>query len=135
MAIITPQPVLMSASTLLIGTDNYELAVNSAQLVPTTPMQQYKGIGGGVINLTGVPSWVLNLEYAQDLATAKSLSQILLANVGKTLAFTIRPVSGGTGYSGTVVAVPGPVGGAVDAVLTGSVSLPVNGQPVAAAAA
>lgn len=135
MAQIAPQPVLMSSAVLTLGTDNYELAVSSAELAPTTPTQQFKGIGGGIINLAGVPSWMLNLAYAQDFATAKSLSQILLANVGKTLAFTIRPVSGGIGYSGTVLVVPGSVGGAVDTVLAGSVSLAVNGQPTQVAAA
>jgi hypothetical protein len=135
MAVIAPQPVLMSAAVLVLGTDNYELAVSSAQLVPTTPTQAFKGIGGGVINIAGVPTWVLNLNYAQDIATAKSLSQILLTNVGKALPFTLRPVAGGPGYSGSVLAVPGPIGGDVDAVLTGTAALPVNGQPTQVAAA
>ncbi|WIA98030.1 hypothetical protein [Curtobacterium sp. MCBA15_004] len=135
MAQITTQPILMNAAVLLLGTDNYELTVSSAELAPTTPMQQFKGVGGSVVPIVGTPSWLLNLAYAQDFATAKSLATYLLQNAGKVVPFTLRPVSGGPGYSGNVMCLPGSIGGAVDAIASSSVSLPVSGQPTAAAAA
>ncbi len=135
MAQIAPQPILMSTAVLQIGTDNYELAVSSAELAPTTPMQQFKGVGGNVVAVVGAPTWLLNLTYAQDHANAKGLSLYLLTNAGKTVPFSLRPAAGGPGYTGQVVCLPGAIGGAVDAIASGSVSLPVSGQPVGVPAA
>lgn len=129
MPTIVPKPVLMSAAVLELGDDNYELVVSSAELAPTTPTQQFKGIGGSIVNVVGKASWMLNLAYAQDFATAGSLSRFLLEHAGEEVPFTLTPVADGPGYSGKVLALPGSIGGAVDTVLAGSVSLPVNGQP------
>jgi hypothetical protein len=138
MAAIALAPIVLNAATLSlvlkgVGTaDNYEGSVSSAVFNPTTTTVAFKGIGGGVVNVAGAASWVLDMDYAQDWATAKSLAQFLFDNAGKVATAVLKPTSGGAGFTADVVLVAGPAGGAADALATGSVSLGVNGQPVKA---
>ena len=135
MAQIALTPVILNDIDLVIGADNYEVSVSKAEIVPTTPTVTWKGMTPTAIQqLAGAATWMLNLDYAQDHATASSLSQYLLANAGTIKTIKLKPKKPATGtaptYTIDALIVPGPIGGALDQVATGSVSLPCNGQPV-----
>jgi hypothetical protein len=135
MATIVPVPIVLNDIVLVIGTDNYEAAVSRAELVPTTPKVRWKGMTPTANTaLVGTPTWIMNLDFAQDHVTANSVSQYLLANVGQSKTVTLKPKKPATGtapmYTIDVVIEPGPIGGAVDELAVGSVSLECNGQPV-----
>lgn len=135
MAVITPDPIILNNVDLVIGTDNYEVTVSRVEFVPTTPTVQWRGMTPtATFNFAGATTWVANIDYPQDWATTNSLSQYLEANKGtvKTIKFKPKKPAAGTAALITVdvLIVPGPIGGAVDTVAVGSVSLPCNGQPV-----
>lgn len=135
MASITPVPIVLNDIVFTIAADNYEAAVSKAELVPTTPIASWKGMTPTAnFQLPGTTEWVLNLDFAQDHATANSLSQYLLANNGQKKTVTIKPKKPATGtaplYTIDATMIPGTIGGQVDAVAVASVSLPCSGQPV-----
>lgn len=135
MAQIAITPVVLNDIDLIIGADNYEVSVSKVELVPTTPTVTWKGMTPTAVQqLAGTPTWVLNIDYAQDHATASSLSQYLLTNAGTVKTIKLKPKKAATGtvptYTVDALIVPGPIGGSLDQVATGSVSLNCNGQPV-----
>lgn len=119
------------AGTISIGTDEYTAAIDSATLTPTTPTTTINDIGGGVTPVVGVPVWALALSVVQDLTTANSLSQYLIANVGQTKTVTYKPQAGTSSktFTVSVVIVPAAIGGAGGSVAKSTVTLPVAGQP------
>jgi hypothetical protein len=132
---IAPVPFTIGNCKLTIEDDDYEASVSAAELVPTVPSASFKGLTpAAVYNLSGVPTWVLNLTLAQDWATAESLSNMLLANQGQTKDIVLTPLAGGPGFAVTAILVPTNIGGAGDATAVSQVSLPVNGQPIKQAA-
>lgn len=135
---IAPKPLLLLDITLSVGTDDYAASVNRALLTPTTATAKWKGMrAGSAVNLAGEPDWVLDLSYAQDFETVKSLSLYLLENHGQTKEFTLAPKRGGKAYKVKALCLAGPIGGDLGAQnpATGTVQLPVDGQPVPVAAA
>ncbi len=135
MATIAVEPIILNDIDLKIAADNYEASVNRAELVPTTPTVQWKGMTPAAIkNIAGTPTWMLNVDFAQDHVTASSMSQYLLGNVGTIKTVTLKPKKGAGPtaplYTIDVLILPGPIGGQLDQLATGSVSLPCNGQPV-----
>lgn len=130
MAVITPVPVVFNAATLKIGTHNFELSVSAFRLEPTYPETKFKGIGGNTISGLGTAEWQATLDYPQDWASANALSKFLFDNQGTTQVADITPKTGGPGFRLSLVLKAGPIGGTVDELLTGSVTLPVTGQPV-----
>lgn len=142
MAKIAVKPFVMRDCTMNIkdgATDvgDFEMHVSKLELVPTTSVQVFKGLAPtAVYQDIAAPEWVANTDYAQDWETLNSWSQYLLANVGKkvTMKFTPKNGTGVKAITVTVTLLPGSIGGTVGAFATGSVSLPVDGQPVLAAA-
>lgn len=140
MAVIAAAPIVIKDAIVTVGTDSYEKHVSSAtfQPTPTIPTVQWKSLSPtSQLNDVGALStaWVLVLEYAQDWETTNSLSNYLLTNAGTTKTVTVQPQRG-TGkkaFTATVTIVPGPIGGKVDEVPVGSVSLPLSGAPVSGA--
>ena len=131
---IVVNPIFMGSASLLLGTDGYQAHVSSAVFTPgnNTPVV-WKGLDPtSVFSFGQKATWTLDLEYAQDWETANSLSLYLLANEGDTIAAVLEPVNGGQGYTADVIITPGAIGGAVDTVAVGSVSLGVKGRPAAA---
>lgn len=129
------KPIILNDIDLLLGADNYEAHVAKVELVPTTPTAVWKGMTPSAIkNLVGTPVWVCNIDYAQDHETATGLALFLAANVGVPTVVKFKPKKPATGtaplYTATVIPVPGPIGGVLDSVAVGSVSMPVDGQPV-----
>lgn len=130
MAQITIEPFVMRNVDLTIGTDEYKSHVATVRLVPTTPTVSWGGLDGtSGRTFPGVTTWVAEIGYAQDFATANSLARYLHEHEGETVPFVFKPVSGDPGASADVVIVPGAIGGDINTVATSTVTLPVDGKP------
>lgn len=129
MAVIVPAVIVLNDGVLKIGANNYELSVSRTMLTPTTPKQKFKGIGGNTISKIGTPEWVCDIDYPQDWETANSLSKFLMAEAGETVPAEFTPKAGGDAYEFNLVIEPGQMGGTVDELLAGSITLEVDGQP------
>ena len=131
MPVIAVDPIMMGSAKLTLGANDYEGHVSSAMFTPAnnTPVV-WKGLtASSVFSFGTKATWTLDLEYAQDWETADSLSKYLLANEGTVVAAVFEPVDGGQAYEADVIITPGAIGGAVDSVATGTVSLGVKGKP------
>lgn len=135
MAKKTVQPILLNDIVLRVEEDDYEAHVSRAELVPTTSVVTFKGMTpSSVHQFPTSPTWVLNLDLAQDWAAADSLSNYLFDNAGEIKTFTLAPKSDGPAFAVDAICTPGSIGGAGEAVATSSVSLPASGQPERVAA-
>lgn len=130
MAIVNPVPLYMSNSTLKIAADNYEAAVNSVTITPTTNTTTFKGLTPtAVFKRNDAPDWTAEVQHVQDWETPTSLSNYLLAHAGETVEMVFEPDAGGPSVIVEVVLAPPSIGGAVGAFATSTVSMGVNGQP------
>ena len=120
------------AGTILIGTDGYKAAIESAVLTPTTPTEVIRDIGGGITNVAGAPEWDLTLSIVQDLKTTNSFSQYLITNQGTKKTVVYTPQTGGKGFTITALILAAKVGGAANAAAKSDITLPCDGQPVIA---
>jgi hypothetical protein len=128
---IAVAPIVIKDAIVTIGADDYEKHVSSATFQPsvTQPRVQWQGMSPTAsLNDVGTPvvEWVLVLEYAQDWETLNSLSNYLLTNAGTSKVVKVQPQRGvgKKTFTATVTIVPGPVGGKVNEVPVGSVSMP-----------
>ena len=120
------------AGTILIGTDGYKAAIESAVLTPTTPTEVIRDIGGGITNVAGAPEWDLTLSIMQDLKTTNSHTQYLITNQGTKKTIVYTPLATGKSFTVTVLIIAGAVGGPAKAIAKSSVKLLVDGQPTIA---
>ncbi len=120
------------AGTILIGTDGYKAAIESAVLTPTTPTEVIRDIGGGITNIAGMPVWDLTLSIMQDLKTTNSLTQYLITNQGTKKTIVYTPLATGKSFTVTALIIAGAVGGPANSIAKSSVKLPVDGQPTIA---
>lgn len=134
MAAIAVAPVVLKDVIFQVGTDSYEAHVSSVKFDPQTSPVTWKGLTPtAVFSDAGSAVWTCTIAFAQDWLTANSLSQYLLANAGTQKTVIFKPQGTTTGkpiFTATLVIVPGPIGGDVDAVMTGSVTMGVVGAPV-----
>lgn len=135
MTSIVPVPIVLNDYTCQIAADNYEAGLSKVIMDPTTPVEVFRGgTPSAIFPVAGTTTWKVTLDYAQDHATANSMSQYLQANAGtiKTMIFKPKKASVGTAptYTIDVLIVPGPIGGDVDKIAVGSVTLDAATQPV-----
>lgn len=130
MADISGNPFKIANALLRLGPDNYEALISSAELVPTTATSSWKAINGKPYTTVGKSAWALTITFAQDWATASSLSNKLFSSEGQTLTGIVTPIAGGPGFQVEVVIVAPSIGGAADADAVSTVSLGVNGAPL-----
>lgn len=127
---IAPQPIVLNDILLRIGTDEYEASVKKAQFDPTTPQLVWQGMTpGAIIPLTGEPTWKFTVDYPQDWATANALSAYLHAHRGTQVPVVLEPKAGGRPWTAAIVCEPGPIGGSLNTIAEGSVTMQVVGQP------
>lgn len=130
MAFINVSPFQMTDCLFTVEADNYEAHVSTVVFVPSAPTAEFKGLSPNAVHtFTGSPTWTANLTFAQDWATAGSLSRYLFENAGAEIDVTFEPVKGGPAITATLIATPGSIGGAVDSVAVSTVSLGVVGKP------
>lgn len=131
-------PFTMKDISLVFGPSagtqyEFKTAASSATFTPSFSTVTWTGLGSNQYTDVTTPTWVLDLEYAQDWDTANSLSKYLLDNAGATVDCTFKPKSASAKtVTAKVIINPGPIGGGVNAVATGSVQLGVVGTPTIA---
>lgn len=130
MPTIAVKPFQLSDCLLTVESDNYEAHVSTVEFVPSSTSAQFKGLTpAAVFTFAGSPTWLCNLTFAQDWATPDSLSRYLFENVGEEIDVTFEPIKGGPAITAKLIAQPGSIGGAVDAVAVSTVALGVVGAP------
>jgi len=134
------KPIMMKDVDLILGDEstgpNFKCQARSVTLKPNASMQRMKTLcPDGRYADVDDPEWDLEIGYAYgyddgqaDVTTV--LADFLMANHGTKVDFTFRPRAGGIGYSGEVTIMAGPIGGSQGAWMEGSVTLPLDGQPV-----
>lgn len=138
------RPILMKNVDLTLGDEstgvNFKCQLRSVTLTPSAQVQKLKTMcPDGTYSDVDQSEWNLDLGYAYGVHVGTGtetviLAEFLLENHGSKVPFLFRPVAGGSGYRGTVTLLAGPIGGAQGSWSEGSVSLPLEGQPTAAAA-
>lgn len=112
---------------------DFESHISKATLDPNVSIVTWTGgTPQSVFKDATTPDWSCALELAQDISTDGALWEVLNANVGKVLHFTLAPNVldvGGAIAEFDAIAVPAGFGGTVGAVSTSAVQLPVIGQP------
>lgn len=133
MPVIGVSPFVLKNVTLTIDVDNYEAHVSQVEFVPSVSQVTWKGLTpSAVFTDSGSPTWVCTLAYAQDWETADSLSQYLMDHANEKVTAVFEPVAGGTAFTADVIIAPGNIGGTVDGVAVGTVTLGVDGAPTRA---
>jgi hypothetical protein len=118
-------PFIMGNATLTIDGETYEDEVSAATFTPTSGIVTWKGLTpDAVFTFPQNATWVLDLEYAQDYTTDDTLAVYLLAHEGETVPDVVfTPIVGGRSFTADITIVPGSIGGKVDEVAVGTVSL------------
>jgi hypothetical protein len=131
---IAVAPFVLKDAILTIATDSYEMHVSSVSFEPKSDTQTWQGLTpAAAFSDQSTPIWTCKLSYAQDWSTTNSLAQYLLANTGQQKVAVFKPQGTTTGkpiFTATLIMSPGPIGGDVNTVQTGEVTLGVVGAPV-----
>jgi hypothetical protein len=118
--------------TLTIDGATYECEVTNVTLTPNVTTQTTNVLcADGVLADVSDPAWSLDVDYLVD-HNAGSFYRFLVGNHGAVAAFTYEPDpinAAGVTYAGSLRVLPGPAGGEAGSWESGSVSLPVIGQP------
>jgi hypothetical protein len=126
-------PFTLNNATLTIGGANeYAGSVSTAKFEPDYQPLLWTGINGAV--KAAVPAngpWKCSITLAQDLATATSLQNYLLANAGSSVVAVLTPIVGGKTVTATITLVPPAIGGDVSAIQTASITM-ISTPPVIA---
>lgn len=116
---------MMGNATLTIDGVDYAAQVSSAVFTPTSSIVTWKGLKPtAVFTFPTNATWTLDLTYAQDFTADDTLASFLLAHEGETIENVVfAPIAGGRTFTADITIAPGSIGGAVDAVAEGTVSL------------
>lgn len=129
MPAIAAKPFMLGASTVKIGANNYESALQSVVIEPTSVKEVWRGIDGASIPVVGSESWEAKLTFAQDVSAATALSRYLFLNVGTSVTMEFVPVSGGQAITASVAIEAGAFGGDFGKIATAAVTLSIVGRP------
>lgn len=133
MAAIAVAPFVMKDCTLTVGTDTYEAHVSQVEFQPSSSAVTWKGLTPTSTHTdVTTATWTCTLSYAQDWATANSLSLYLHANEGSSVVAEFVPVAGTAPkpkITATLLITPGAIGGTVDQHAVATVTLGVDGKP------
>ena len=134
MPVIAAVPYVLKNAILTVATDSYEKHVSSVVFTPSVSTVTWQGLTpDAAFSDTTSATWTCTLAYAQDWTTPNSLAQYLLANAGQTKVVVFKPQGATTGapvFTATITIAAGPIGGDVNVVQVGSVTLGVVGVPV-----
>lgn len=121
---IAVNPFMLTDALFTVGADDFEAHVSKVEFAPTSTSATFKGLSpDSSFTFSGAPTWVANIDYAQDWENPKSLSNYLMEHIGERIEVIFEPVKGGRSVTATLSIQPGAIGGAVDAVATATVSL------------
>ena len=132
--VVTPVPYIMRNYSMEITTFDFVKQTSGVLLTPSSSTITWVGGQGFSASFPGATSWTCQIDYAQDWVSTQSLSRFLLEHAGETVTAVFRPQTpnGGPTFTLELNIAPGAAGGTVDQVATASVTLGVNGTPVAA---
>lgn len=134
MPAISAAPFVLKDAVLNVDADSYEAHVSSVQFAPTSSTVTWQGITPAAsFSDSTSPTWTCTLAYAQDWTTADALSQYLMDNAGQTKTIVFQPLgatSGDPTFTAEVIIAAGPIGGPVNTVQVGTVTLGCKGAPV-----
>lgn len=134
MPVITVAPFVLKDVSMKIGADNYEHHVSQVEFTPDMSVVTWKGLSPAAsFSDTSAPVWSCTLSFAQDWTTPDSLSEYLMDHAGETVEAVFGPngaTTGDTLFTADIILAPGPIGGTVDSVAVGTVTLGVVGAPV-----
>lgn len=134
MATIAVAPFVLKDALLTIATDNYEKHVSGVLFTPQMTPVTWQGLTpDSAFSDASSPVWTCQMDYVQDWTTTNSLAQYLLTNAGQQKVAVFKPQGAAVGkpiITATLLIVPGPIGGQVNTVQVGSVTMGVIGQPV-----
>lgn len=128
MVAVAVKPIVLKnvLLTLKLGSATaleFQKHVSAVEFVPTASDVIWKGLGGNTHTDVQLASWKANLSFAQDWATANSLSRFLFDNEGATVVARFEPELGGAAFTANLVVTPGSIGGSVDSTAVATVSL------------
>ncbi|MGV8965340.1 MAG: hypothetical protein ACOH2F_03590 [Cellulomonas sp.] len=133
MAVVGLQPISLRNATLTVAEDDYTQSIDQVTFAPEVDYEWTRGYDDSAYYpyYTGI-RWTVALGYAQDLLTPGSLSLYLLEHAAQTRTITFTPVpgSGQRTITADVLIIPGQLGGVPGQILTGSVALPLFGDPL-----
>ena len=139
MAQIAVAPFVLKDVVFTVDIDSYEKHVSTVRFVPDASVVTWKGLTpSATFSESTSPTWTCEVSYAQDWETADSFSQYLMANAGQEKDVVSRPKGTGSNlpeFTATLIIAAGPIGGDVDTVANGSVTMGVVGEPALAAQA
>jgi hypothetical protein len=108
----------------------FNASVSEVTFTPSTSTVEWKGLHANSYTDQSTPTWTVAVSFAQDWDTTNSLSSYLLANAGMHVPVVFKPKLAATPtFYATVILTPGPIGGAVDQVAVGTVTMGVGGAP------
>jgi hypothetical protein len=118
-------PFIMGNATLTIDGVDYQDEVSGAVFTPTSSVVTRKGLSpDAVFSFPTNATWTLDLTFAQDFTADTTLAMYLLEHEGETITDVVfAPVSGGRTFTADITIAPGAIGGNVDEVAVGTVSL------------
>lgn len=116
---------MMGDATLTIGGTDYAGQVSSAVFTPASSIVTHKGLKPTAVQtFPTAPTYTLDLTYAQDFTTDATLAVYLYEHQGETIPDVVfAPITGGRTFTADITIAPGSIGGAVDTVAEGTVSL------------
>lgn len=130
MPAILAKPFMLGASTLKIGTNNFESAISGVKLNPSSVKAVHRGIDGSSIPVVGAESWEAEITFSQDVSATTALGRYLFANVGTLVSMEFVPITGQQAITATVALEAGAFGGDFGAIAETTVTLSVSGRPV-----
>lgn len=133
MATVAVSPFVLRDVEFTVEDDDYAKHVSTVQFVPDVASLTWQGLTpDAAFTDVGSPTWTCKIDYAQDWTTSGSFSQYLMDNAGQRKTVTFKPLGAATGkpvFTATLTITPGPIGGDVNTVQVGEVTLGVVGAP------
>lgn len=130
MATIEVSPIVLRNVLLTLGTDGYQKHVSGVTFTPSGSIISWSGLTPDAqFSFPSTITWTCVLNYAQDWETPNSLSRFLFEHEGETISAVFEPEAGGQGFTAEIIVLPGAIGGDVNTVPVGSVTLGVKGRP------
>lgn len=129
-------PFVLKDVTFEVADHEYKKNVSQVEFQPSTTSVTWQGLSPDAsFSDQSAPVWTCVVAYAQDWTTPDSLSQYLLEHAGEKVAARFITNDGAGEFAATLILAPGPIGGTVNDVGVGTVTLGVDGAPTFTAAA
>lgn len=112
---------------------DYTNQLDTATVSPEQATQTKKTlVPDGTLQDVDSSVWTLTLAGIQDYVAARGLARYLFDHEGEKADFTVEPIAGGVGMTGTCVLKSVPFGGETGNWAEMSIELPVVGRPAVA---